>query len=133
MHAGGSLASCAGRSLVICGQGFEQFDQVAGRVLDEDLPDSRTGDDVGAEAGALAAQRKRRPLRSGQPGQGHMRGLDVQVFFPRIACFLGECRYGGQAALISLIFMITRRDHKAIHDLVAGTVVLYDPDKVLAR
>jgi uncharacterized RDD family membrane protein YckC len=35
--------------------------------------------------------------------------------------------------LISLIFMITRRDHKAIHDLVAGTVVLYDPDKVLAR
>jgi uncharacterized RDD family membrane protein YckC len=35
--------------------------------------------------------------------------------------------------LISLIFMITRRDHKAIHDLVAGTVVLYDPDKVLAK
>jgi uncharacterized RDD family membrane protein YckC len=35
--------------------------------------------------------------------------------------------------LISLIFMITRRDHKAIHDLVAGTVVLRDPDKVLAR
>jgi uncharacterized RDD family membrane protein YckC len=35
--------------------------------------------------------------------------------------------------LISLIFMITRRDHKAIHDLVAGTVVLYDPDKVLSR
>jgi uncharacterized RDD family membrane protein YckC len=35
--------------------------------------------------------------------------------------------------LISLIFMITRRDHKAIHDLVAGTVVLYDPDKVLTK
>jgi uncharacterized RDD family membrane protein YckC len=35
--------------------------------------------------------------------------------------------------LISLIFMITRPDHKAIHDLIAGTVVLRDPDKVMAR
>ena len=33
---------------------------------------------------------------------------------------------------ISFVFMLTRPDRKTIHDLVAGTVVLHDPDKVLA-
>jgi uncharacterized RDD family membrane protein YckC len=35
--------------------------------------------------------------------------------------------------LISLIFMLTRPDRRTLHDLVAGTVVLHDPDKVLSR
>ena len=35
--------------------------------------------------------------------------------------------------LISFIFMLTRSDRKCLHDLVAGTVVLRDPDKVLAK
>jgi uncharacterized RDD family membrane protein YckC len=35
--------------------------------------------------------------------------------------------------LISLIFMLTRPDRRTLHDLVAGTVVLYHPDKVLSR
>jgi uncharacterized RDD family membrane protein YckC len=35
--------------------------------------------------------------------------------------------------LISLIFMLTRPDRKTLHDLVAGTVVLHDPNKVLAH
>jgi uncharacterized RDD family membrane protein YckC len=34
---------------------------------------------------------------------------------------------------ISFIFMLTRPDRKTIHDLVAGTVVLHDPNKVLTR
>ena len=29
--------------------------------------------------------------------------------------------------------MLTRPDRKTIHDLVAGTVVLYDPNNVLSR
>src|SRR5580692_5212342 len=33
--------------------------------------------------------------------------------------------------LISLILMLTRPDRKTLHDLVAGTVVLHDPNKVL--
>jgi uncharacterized RDD family membrane protein YckC len=33
--------------------------------------------------------------------------------------------------LISFILMCTRPDRKAIHDLIAGTVVLHDPNKVL--
>jgi uncharacterized RDD family membrane protein YckC len=35
--------------------------------------------------------------------------------------------------LISLIFMFTRPDRRTIHDLVAGTVVLHDPNKELAQ
>jgi uncharacterized RDD family membrane protein YckC len=35
--------------------------------------------------------------------------------------------------LTSFIMMLTRPDRKALHDLVAGTVVLHDPDKVLSK
>ncbi len=33
--------------------------------------------------------------------------------------------------LISLIMFVTGKEHKSLHDLVAGTVVLYDPNNVL--
>jgi len=33
--------------------------------------------------------------------------------------------------VLSLILMLSRPDRKTLHDMVAGTVVLYDPDKVL--
>ncbi len=33
--------------------------------------------------------------------------------------------------VLSLIFMLSRPDRKTLHDMVAGTVVLHDPDKVL--
>jgi len=36
-------------------------------------------------------------------------------------------------SLISFIFMLTRPDRRTLHDLVAGTVVLHDPNRVLAR
>jgi uncharacterized RDD family membrane protein YckC len=35
--------------------------------------------------------------------------------------------------LISLILMLTRPDRRCLHDLIAGTVVLNDPNKVLAN
>jgi uncharacterized RDD family membrane protein YckC len=35
--------------------------------------------------------------------------------------------------LISFILMLTRPDRRCLHDLIAGTVVLYDPNKVLAN
>jgi uncharacterized RDD family membrane protein YckC len=34
--------------------------------------------------------------------------------------------------LISFILMVTRKDRQCLHDLIAGTVVLHDPNKVLA-
>ncbi len=35
--------------------------------------------------------------------------------------------------LISFVLFLTRSDRRALHDLVAGTVVLYDPAKTLSR
>ena len=40
---------------------------------------------------------------------------------------------GAIIGLISLILMLTRPDRKTIQDLVAGTVVLYDPNKCALR
>lgn len=33
--------------------------------------------------------------------------------------------------VLSLVLMLASKDRKTLHDMVAGTVVLYDPDKVL--
>ncbi len=33
--------------------------------------------------------------------------------------------------LISFILMLTSKDRRCLHDIIAGTVVLYDPNKVL--
>jgi RDD family len=34
--------------------------------------------------------------------------------------------------ITSFVLFVASKDHKALHDQIAGTVVLYDPDKVLA-
>lgn len=36
-------------------------------------------------------------------------------------------------AVISLIFMLVRPDRKCLHDMIASTVVLRDPEKILAQ
>jgi uncharacterized RDD family membrane protein YckC len=38
----------------------------------------------------------------------------------------------GIVGLVSFILMCTRPDRRAIHDMIAGTIVLHDPNKVLA-
>ncbi len=38
----------------------------------------------------------------------------------------------GIVGLVSFILMCTRPDRRAVHDMIAGTIVLYDPNKVLA-
>ena len=45
----------------------------------------------------------------------------------------GAAILGSIIGLISFILMLTRPDRKTIHDLVVGTVVLYDPGNVLSR
>ena len=45
----------------------------------------------------------------------------------------GAGALGAIIGVISLILMLTRPDRKTIQDLVAGTVVLYDPNNVLSR
>ncbi len=36
-------------------------------------------------------------------------------------------------SLLSFILFLARPDHRSLHDMVAGTVVVWDPDKVLHR
>ncbi len=45
---------------------------------------------------------------------------------------LVEGLLGAITGLVSFILMVTGRERKAIHDYIASTVVLYDPDKTLA-
>jgi uncharacterized RDD family membrane protein YckC len=35
-------------------------------------------------------------------------------------------------AITSFVLFVTGKEHKALHDWIAGTVVVYDPNKVLA-
>ena len=35
--------------------------------------------------------------------------------------------------LVSLILMLTSKDRRCLHDIIGGTVVLHDPNKVLAN
>jgi uncharacterized RDD family membrane protein YckC len=39
----------------------------------------------------------------------------------------------GITLLVSFILMLTRPDRRCLHDLVAGTAVVHDPEKVLAN
>jgi uncharacterized RDD family membrane protein YckC len=36
-------------------------------------------------------------------------------------------------AITSFVLFVAGKEHKSLHDLIAGTVVLYDPDKVLSE
>ena len=36
-------------------------------------------------------------------------------------------------ALVSFIFMLARTDRKTLHDMLAGTVVVHDPNRVLTK
>jgi uncharacterized RDD family membrane protein YckC len=38
----------------------------------------------------------------------------------------------GITLLVSFILMLTRPDRRCLHDLVAGTIVVHDPNKILA-
>jgi uncharacterized RDD family membrane protein YckC len=63
------------------------------------------------------------PDTSTVPGWGRMALRDI----------VGRILEGilGITELISFILFVTRPDRRAIHDLVAGTVVVHDPNKVL--
>lgn len=46
---------------------------------------------------------------------------------------IAENVFGLISGLVSFILFVTTRDRRALHDLIAGTVVLHDPDKILGR
>jgi uncharacterized RDD family membrane protein YckC len=44
---------------------------------------------------------------------------------------IAESILGFITDIVSLILMLVTRERKSLHDFIAGTVVLHDPDKVL--
>jgi uncharacterized RDD family membrane protein YckC len=46
---------------------------------------------------------------------------------------IAESIFGIFTEAASFILMVVRRDRRSLHDLIAGTVVVYDPNKTLAR
>lgn len=70
-------------------------------------------------------------MRCWRPGDGRVAGwwwMALREIVGRIA----DGILSFVTLLISFIFMLTRPDRRCLHDLVAGTVVLHDPNKVLA-
>ncbi|SRR5581483_1971857 len=65
-----------------------------------------------------------RPEEGRVPGWGHMALREV------VGSWLVES-FLFIVAIISFILMCARPDRRTIHDMVAGTVVLHDPNKVL--
>jgi uncharacterized RDD family membrane protein YckC len=65
-----------------------------------------------------------RPDDNQVPGWGWMALRNV------IGCFIVE-RFITIIGVVSLILMCVNKDRKTIHDMMAGTVVLHDPSKVL--
>jgi uncharacterized RDD family membrane protein YckC len=70
-------------------------------------------------------------MRCWRPEEGRIAGfwwMALREIVGRIA----EGIFWLITSLVSFILMLTRPDRRSLHDLIAGTVVLYDPNKVLA-
>jgi uncharacterized RDD family membrane protein YckC len=50
-----------------------------------------------------------------------------------IVGYIVESVLGIITQLLSFILMMTGRERKSLHDMIAGTVVLHDPNKVLSK
>jgi len=69
-------------------------------------------------------------MRCWRPETGRMAGW-WWMALREIIGDLAEAILGWITQLVSFILFLARRDHKCLHDLVAGTVVIHDPNKVI--
>jgi uncharacterized RDD family membrane protein YckC len=70
-------------------------------------------------------------MRVWRPETQRTAGFGFMVLREIIGRFVDNVLYI-VTGLISFILMLTVKERKSLHDLVAGTVVLYDPNRVLA-
>jgi uncharacterized RDD family membrane protein YckC len=70
-------------------------------------------------------------MRCWRPQENRVPGWGLMALRNVVGCFIVE-RIIGIIGLISFVLMCVNTDRRAIHDMVAGTVVLHDPNKVLA-
>jgi uncharacterized RDD family membrane protein YckC len=69
-------------------------------------------------------------MRCWRPEEGRVAGW-WWMALREVVGRLAEGILGGITELTSFILMLARRDRKSLHDLIAGTVVVYDPNKIL--
>jgi uncharacterized RDD family membrane protein YckC len=63
------------------------------------------------------------------PAEGKTPGFGRMALREIIGRFCGAVF--GIMAVVSFVLFLSRDDHRAIHDLVGGTIVVHDPNKVL--
>ncbi len=69
-------------------------------------------------------------MRCYRPETGKVAGWGWMALREVIGRFVDDV-LGIITLVISLVLLLTRRDRRCLHDLIAGTVVLHDPNKVL--
>jgi uncharacterized RDD family membrane protein YckC len=70
-------------------------------------------------------------MRCWRPESGRVAGWGWMALREIVGRFV-EGILGPITLVLSLVLMVSGREHKSLHDLVAGTVVPRDPNKVLA-
>jgi uncharacterized RDD family membrane protein YckC len=70
-------------------------------------------------------------MRCWRPETGRVAGWGWMALREIVGRF-AEGLLGPITAVLSLVLMVSGREHKSLHDHIAGTVVLRDPNKVLA-
>jgi uncharacterized RDD family membrane protein YckC len=71
-------------------------------------------------------------MRCWRPEQGRVPGFWWMALRDVVGRF-AEGILSFISGLVSFILFVSSRDHKSLHDLIAGTVVVHDPHKVLAH
>ena len=70
-------------------------------------------------------------MRVWRPGQRQVAGWGTMAL-REIVGRIAEGILSFISGLVSFILFLTRKDHQSLHDLIASTVVLHDPNNVLA-
>jgi uncharacterized RDD family membrane protein YckC len=68
-------------------------------------------------------------MRCYKPTEARVPGFGGMALREIVGRFVGNLF--GVMAVVSFILFLTSKDHRAIHDMIGGTVVLHDPNKVL--
>lgn len=70
-------------------------------------------------------------MRAWRPETGKVAGFWYMALREIVGRFIDGV-VGLITAITSFVLFVAGKEHKSLHDLIAGTVVLYDPDKVLS-
>src|SRR5262245_12981310 len=114
------------RSLVVPARGFEQLDRVAGRVVEQDLPDGDAGGPVVAEADAGAAQGLDRRVEVGDLDQDAVppSGRRQRAVGQRVAAPVGA----GDVQQEPQVAPVQHREHRGSSLLLEAQVLAVEVD-----